>query len=62
MEIIAQINQVSQEEIQDVMQAVLARYRQLYPQWDISVLSIEKGESRNDQLDRTIELLNKMKE
>lgn len=62
MDIIESIYRVSKEEIQDVLQAVMARYRELYPDWDISILSLEKAENKNDQLDKAIALLDHMKE
>ena len=62
MDMIERIKNAKPEEIQEILMAVLARYRELYPGWDINVLSLEKSEDRNEQLDRTIQLLEKMKE
>lgn len=49
-------------EINDMLQAVLERYRELYPNWDISTISIEKAVDKNQQLDQIIALIEKLKE
>ncbi len=55
------IQEIGTDEIQDILQAVLRRYNQLYPNWEISIISIEKGKDREAQLDRAIALLESMK-
>ena len=56
------IKNAKPEEINDILQAVLARYRELYPDWEIITLSLEKAVDKNEQLDRMIALLETMKE
>ena len=60
--LLQRIREAKTEDIQDILQAVLERYRELYPDWDISILSLDKREDRNEQLERTVALLEKMKE
>ena len=62
MELLEKIKRLESEEIQDVLQALVERHRQLYPDWDINIVSLEKKRSRNDQLDEMITLLESMKE
>jgi len=58
---IDQIMNAKPEELEDIVQAVLARYRELYPDWEIMFLSLDKKCNKNDQLDSIIALLNKMR-
>lgn len=62
MDIIKRIRIAKPEEMQDILMAVLERYRELYPDWDINVLSLEKNVDKNEQIDATIALLQSMKE
>ena len=62
MELLEKIKRLESEEIQEFLDALLARYRELYPDWEINIISLEKKRSRNDQLDEMITLLESMKE
>lgn len=62
VDIIKRIRIAKPEEMQDILMAVLERYRELYPDWDINVLSLEKNVDKNEQIDATIALLQSMKE
>ena len=55
------IKNAKPEEMEAIMQAVLARYRELYPDWEILFLSLDKKDNKNDQIDNIIALLNKIK-
>ena len=55
------IKKANGEELDGILKAVLSRYNELYPQWEISTISILKCEDRNEQLDRMIQVLQKMK-
>ena len=57
-----QIAHIDEYHINEILNAVLERYGQLYPDWEISTLSIHKDQNRNHQIDRTIELLHHMKQ
>ena len=59
--IIEEIQKANADAIEDLLKAVLARYRVLYPDWEVSTVSVLKSEDRNEQLDRIIEMLEKMK-
>ena len=56
------IKNAKPEELEDIMQAVLGRYRELYPNWEILFLSLDKKYNKNDQIDNIIALLNKMRQ
>jgi hypothetical protein len=60
-DIINEIGQMGAEQIGDVLQAALDRYKELYPQWEMSLLSMNKAEDRNEQLDNIIRMLERMK-
>ena len=40
-EVIRAIERADMEDIQDVVQAVIGRYRELYPQWEILFLAAD---------------------
>jgi len=56
------IKKAEAEELNDILQAVLERYRELFPDWEIITVSLEKAVDKNTQLDRMIGLLGNMKE
>lgn len=62
MDLLERIKTAKSEEINDLVTAVLARYRELFPDWDISIVSIEKNGDRNEQLDSIITLIEKLKD
>ena len=56
-----QIAQLRDTEIGDVLSAVVLRYGELFPDWEISTISLKKGEDRNQQIDRMVQMLMQMK-
>ena len=59
---IEQIKKAKPEELHKILQAVLARYREVFPDWELITVSLEKAVDKNEQLDRIISMLEKMKE
>ena len=59
---IQEISQAQDFEIEEMMTALLKRYRELYPDWEVSVISLEKKDDRNRQIDEVIQFLEKLKE
>ncbi len=55
------IAQADGVEIEKILNAVQKRYTELYPDWEIVMISIEKGVDRNEQLDGMITMLQNMK-
>mgnify|MGYP003293219548 CR=1 FL=1 len=60
-DIISEIAQANGLAMEDLLNAVLKRYAELFPDWDVGTVSIQKSQDKNEQLDRMIELLQKMK-
>lgn len=58
-ELLDKIQHVDIDQINDLLQCVMERYRKLFPGWEISLISIEKDGDRNCQLDAMIALLQK---
>ena len=56
------INRIKNAKPEEIVQAVLARYRELHPDWEIMFLSLDKKDNKNDQIDNIIALLNKMRQ
>ena len=59
--VISHIQRANGEELDIYRKEVLARYAVLYPNWEVSTVSIEKCEDRNEQIDRMIQILEKCK-
>ena len=59
---IDQIKKAKPEELNDILLAVMARYREVYPDWEVMTVSLEKAGDKNEPLDRMIGLLENMKE
>ena len=55
---IAQANDV---EIEQLLKAVLHRYSELFPDWDVRTISLHRSSDHNEQLDNFITMLEKMK-
>ena len=60
-EILEKIGSADGNQIQALLMAVLRRYGQLYPDSEISVISLEKNGNQNSRLDDMIRLLQNMK-
>ena len=56
------IKKAEPEELNDILLAVLARYREVFPNWEVMIVSLEKAGDKNEQMDRMIGLLENMKE
>lgn len=60
--LVHKIEQADEAEIKVFLKVVLRRYAVLFPDWEVSIFSLYKGSDRNEQFDRMIELLQKMKD
>ena len=60
-DLLKKIAQADDMDVEKLLKAVLQRYGVLFPEWEVSVLSLQKNSDRNQQLDQTIALLQKMK-
>ena len=56
------IAQTDENEIEQLLKAVIRRYDVLFPNLEISVIFLDKTADRNEQLNRIVQALQKMKE
>ena len=61
LDLVEEIAQADGVEIEKLLKAVLQRYAVLFPDWELSTVSLQKSADRNGQLDRMIAVLEKMK-
>ncbi len=61
-ELAAMIHTADKDEIVKIICIAARRYVELYPNWDITAMSREKGKDRNEQIDHVIALLESLKE
>ena len=61
MDIFDLIDCLTDREIGEVVDAVLRRYSDLFPDWEIATVSINKKEDREEQLNNIIRLLENLK-
>ena len=59
--LLVRIADIGEHEIADVLAAVLRRDGELFPEWEISTFSLCKNEDKNEQINRMIGMLEKMK-
>jgi len=60
-ELLHKIAQADAYEAEVLLKALLKRYEILFPDWEVSILTLQKSEDRNVQLDRIITMLAKRK-
>ena len=60
-DLIEEIAKADGGEIERLLKAVLQRYAVLFPECEISIISLPKSSDRNEELDRIIAMLEKMK-
>ena len=60
--ILEKIKNAKPEELSDLILAVQRRYRECFPDWELDFICFERSVDKNEQLDRAIELLERMKE
>ena len=60
-DLIKEVAKADEFEIEALLKAVLRRYAELFPDWELTTISLHKGSDRNEQLDRMIVLLQQLK-
>jgi len=55
------IAQADAYELDKILKAVLKRYAELFPDWEVGTISLQKSADRNKQIDRMITMLQNMK-
>ena len=61
-DLLKEIAHADEERIDMLLTAVLSRYAVLYPEWEICTVSIQKTGDKNQQIDRTIQILERLKQ
>lgn len=56
------IKNAKPEEMNDILLAARERYQELFPDWEVIIISLEKAVDKNEQLDRMIALMERLKE
>ena len=59
---VEKIKKAKPEELNDILLAVMERYREVYPDWELITISLEKAVDKNSQMDQIIAMLESMKE
>ena len=62
MDVYEMISEIGKDRIADLLDCVLLRYKKLYPNWDIFIITLDKTTDKNEQLDKMIDLIQNMKE
>ena len=55
------ISKMQANELEAALKAVLERYSELFPEWEMNIVTVDKTKDKNTQIDRMVELLQKMK-
>lgn len=61
VDLLEEIARTDGAEIEKVLRAVLDRYAVLYPDWDVTTISLQKSSDRNEQIDRIIAMMESLK-
>ena len=60
-ELLVAIAVSDEEAIEELLRAVRKRYAELFPEWELSMISVKKNADKNEQLDKFIMLLQNLK-
>ena len=59
--LVEEIAQAEGFEIEKLLKAVLQRYTELFPDWQLNTICLPKNSGRNEMIDRIIAILQNMK-
>ena len=59
--IISTLMEMDSNQLEQILEALKQRHAQLYPDWEIHIMSINKNTDRSMQIDRVVALLNGLK-
>ena len=60
--LICKISQADSGEISALLDAVVARHNELFPDWELLTISLHKEKDRNDQLNQIIKMFERLKD
>ena len=61
LDLLTEIKCADESAIEEILNAVLHRYAELFPDWEVNTISLQRSQDRNEQLDRIIAMLQNMK-
>lgn len=61
-DLVEEISKAKAEDLESILRAVLARYGELFPDWEVTTISVQKTGDRNAQIDQHIQLLTRLKQ
>lgn len=61
-DLVEEISKAKAEDLEGILRAVLARYGELFPDWEVTTISVQKTGDRNAQIDQHIQLLTRLKQ
>jgi len=56
-----QVVRAERNEIDPMLRSVLKRYSELYPEWELSLISMDRRENPEEQIDGIIAMLNELR-
>lgn len=62
IDLVEEISNAKAEDLERILRAVLDRYGELFPDWEVSTISLQKTGDRNAQIDQHIQLLTRLKQ
>ena len=56
-----QVERAGRNEMDPMLRSVLKRYSALYPEWELSLISMDRRENTEEQIDGIIAMLNELR-
>ena len=60
-DLFAEIARADGNKIEEILNALLHRYAELFPDWEVSTISLQRSQDKNEQHDRIIGVMQNMK-
>lgn len=60
-QLLERVGNATDFEIPEIFRVALERYNACFPDWGVSIISVEKKEDLNEQIDNVIRVLQRMK-
>ena len=56
------VQKASPEEVNEILMDLVKRYGEIFPGWELHILTVDKSGDKNTQIDAAIALLEKLKD
>lgn len=60
--LLEELSKIDEDQIQSILESVMQRYGELFPDWEVNYFSIPRFEDRNTHIDQLIRMLQTLKE